>query len=529
MLRVLPPAEVRRALRPELRSLGYREWQQRYQHDLVGFVRDCVILPRGERLAPYQIEASELVQENDRVSLRGPRGLGKTTWLAWCLHWWALVWDGVVDWKVITTASVWRQLSLFLWPEVHKWAHLLRWDYIGRPAYDERHELLLTKLQLSSGQAAAVASNDEETMEGAHATALLYLFDEAKIISLKAWDAVEGAFSNARGKWVACSTPGVPSGRFYDIHRHAAGTGDWRTLRVTLHDAVEAGRVAASWVEARKTQWGEDNPLYKQQVMGDFAEDVGQVLVPLSWIEGSNVLWDEWERAGRYCVAPAHPQAVREGKRARSVVSSLGFDVGEGFEGSDRSTVAIIMDGHIIERVWALPRPSDPDQSLMMLAGQIAEVIEAKRAPVGYGDIIGIGAGVVHRLRELGRPVHPWHAGWGTTLKDTAGYCGFANWRAAGWYIVRSMLDPTAPVRLLLPADEDLTAELTTPLMMTLNSRQELVLEPKDLIRRRLGRSPDLAEAVVHGLTGRVLSSAKTAREETRIERHAPAYHIGRY
>jgi hypothetical protein len=58
--------------------------------------------------------------KHHRVAARGPHGLGKTTLASWVVIWFALTRDGD-DWKVITTASAWRQLEKFLWPEIHKW------------------------------------------------------------------------------------------------------------------------------------------------------------------------------------------------------------------------------------------------------------------------------------------------------------------------------------------------------------------------------------------------------------------------
>ena len=38
-----------------------------------------------------------------------------------------------MDWKVVTTASLWRQLSKNLWPEVHKWSRQIDWTKLGMP------------------------------------------------------------------------------------------------------------------------------------------------------------------------------------------------------------------------------------------------------------------------------------------------------------------------------------------------------------------------------------------------------------
>src|SRR6185436_2954082 len=92
------------------------------------------------------------------------------------------------DWKVATTASAWRQLTKFLWPEVHKWARRIKWDAIGRAPFSETTELFTQSIRLETGEAFAVASDDSSLIEGAHADHLLYIFDESKVIPDDTWD-----------------------------------------------------------------------------------------------------------------------------------------------------------------------------------------------------------------------------------------------------------------------------------------------------------------------------------------------------
>src|SRR5690606_9385780 len=122
---------------------------------------------------------------------RGPHGLGKTTDMSVAALWFALTRDlACIDWKVITTASVWRQLAVYLWPEIHKWAQRIRWDKVGREPFNMRTELLALQLKLKYGAATAVASNQPERIEGAHGDQILYILDEAKIIPPPTWDAI---------------------------------------------------------------------------------------------------------------------------------------------------------------------------------------------------------------------------------------------------------------------------------------------------------------------------------------------------
>ena len=106
------------------------------------------------------------------------------------------------------TASVWRQLKTFLWPEVKKWESRLRWDRIGRPPFTP-HELQYMTLQLRTGAVTTVASDTAAHIEGAHADQLLYVFDEAKAIKDDIFDAAEGAASADDPTTVIAKSTGI--------------------------------------------------------------------------------------------------------------------------------------------------------------------------------------------------------------------------------------------------------------------------------------------------------------------------------
>ena len=472
----------------------YKEWALKYRDDPAGFARDCVRFPRGQALAPYQAEILTDLAAYDREAVRGVHGLGKTTIAALATHWFALTRDGLREpWKVPTSASNNRQLVHYLWPEIRLWAPRIRWDIVGRPPYNPRLELLHTRLNLEYGQAYTVvaAVSKEESTEGAHAENMLVIYDEAKLIVDAMWDSAEGAFSTGECKWLAISTPGAPLGRFYDIHRKKPGYEQWRTRHVSWQEAVAAGRIKESWIDAMRVAWGEDSVLFKRRVEGEFAAQSEDSIIPLAWVEAAMKRWEE----------------------ESGPITAIGVDVGNG---GDLSVIACVR-GKCVAELQKIAVAADPSTSTMGLAGIIGSLINkhnrfdysdprnlAKRT---FVDSIGIGAGVVHRLREMGYPVSAFNAALGTTLKDEAGLLGFANWRAAGWWTMRELLDPAHKVNLALPDDDDLKAELTAPRVKRITSEEKRLVESKaELLKaNRLGRSTDCADAMIHALVGPVL------------------------
>lgn len=452
-------------------SIDFRE---RYWSRPDLFVEDCIDFGGGSGATEYQKRILRSIVEQKRVAVRGPHGLGKTALSSWVILWFALTRDGK-DWKAPTTASSWRQLVHYLWPEVHKWARRVRWDVVGRPPF-RISEMLDRTLKLHTGEAFASASDNPALIEGAHADYLLYMFDEAKTIPGETFDAAEGAFSGAGGDTaaeaiaLAVSTPGEPSGRFYEIHARRPGYEDWFVHHVTLEDCIAAGRVSREWADQRLKQWGADSAIYANRVLGEFATSEEDTVIPLAWVELANERWLAWKDTGQ-----------------KPSFTCVGVDVAR--SGEDM-TVLALRHGNVIAE---LRRYSKEDT--MATTGRVRGILAAYsgRAIV---DVIGVGAGVVDRLKEDKMPVVAFNASERSEDKDHSGELGFVNKRSAAWWRMRELLDPTNGHDICLPPDDLLTGDLTSPHWRVVSGGR-IQVEGKDDIKKRLGRSTDDGDAVV--------------------------------
>jgi hypothetical protein len=425
-------------------------------------------------LAPYQRETLDSIPAKRRVALRGPHGLGKSFIGATAVNWFATTRDLLGrDWKVITTASAWRHLEVYLWPEIHKWADRIDFETLGRAPFNPRTELLDLRLKLDHGAATAVASNQPERIEGAHAEELLYLLDEAKIIPAATWDSIEGAFSNAgpdtgdNAYALAMSTPGPPSGRFYDIHRRAPGYADWYVRHVTLEEAITAGRISRSWAEDREKQWGRDSAVYNNRVLGEFHSSDEDSVIPLAWLEAAIERWYEWERKGKLALGGPH---------------WTGVDVGRG---GDESIYAYRDN-------WVVTLEGDRRRNTMNTVAKTQ--LYDGRAIV---DVTGVGAGVYDRLLEVHeRPLA--YVGAGKTSKrDRSGKLGFTNVRSAAYWNLRELLDPAYDPQFALPDDQLMISDLTTPTWeIVTGTPPKIKIMTKEDVVEKLGRSSDRGDAV---------------------------------
>ena len=447
---------------------------KRWTNSPTCWARECL----NVELAGYQGEVLDALPVQHRVAVRGPHGLGKSFMGAVLVNWFATTRNlAGRDWKIITTASAWRHLEVYLWPEIHKWAGRIDFQTLGMAPFKPNSELLDLRLKLSNGAATAVASNQPERIEGAHAEELLYLLDEAKIVPPATWDSIEGAFSNAgpdtadNAYAFAMSTPGPPSGRFYEIHRKAAGYEDWWTRHVTLEEAIASGRISRLWAEQRRLQWGADSAVYHNRVLGEFHASDEDSVIPLAWLEAAIERWHVWDRAGR--PSPGGPLWT-------------GVDVGRGGDESvlaKRDGWAVVLEGN---------RRRDTMSQVAALQGLDGRAII---------DVIGLGAGVYDRLRELGARPLAYTGSGKTPARDRSGKFGFTNVRSAAYWHLRELLDPAYEPVLALPPDDLMISDLTTPRWdVTTGVPPKIQVEVKDKVVERLGRSPDRGDAIAMSL-----------------------------
>lgn len=127
----------------------------------------------------------------------------------------------------------------------------------------------------------------------------------------------------------------------------------------------------------------------------------------------------------------------------------------------------------------------------MQLVGKLKVMIDKERPNKMFIDCIGIGAGVVDRLQEMGYE----YCVVGINVARSANNPDqFLNLRAELWHEMREWLNQDMPVEI--PDDPELQKELCG-LGYKYNSAGRLVIESKDDARKRGMRSPDKADSLM--------------------------------
>lgn len=111
-----------------------------------------------------------------------------------------------------------------------------------------------------------------------------------------------------------------------------------------------------------------------------------------------------------------------------------------------------------------------------------------------YADVIGIGSSA-YDLAKGSLSVYPVNFSEGSNATDKSGALRFINKRAENYWAFREALDPASGNEIMLPPDPELEADLCTPRWIPQSNG--IKIESKEDIKKRLGRSPDCADAVV--------------------------------
>ena len=481
----------RQQLRVELakrrKQLALTRLRTVYYHDPVLFARECFEWLPNKCLAFYQEDILFRLIDNERVSVRSPRGAGKTTTAAIAILWFALTRDAMgqedgQDWKIPTTAGSHQQLQKFLWPEVHKWAQRLRWEWIGRDKpFDSRTELQHNTLRLNKrGMAFTVASDVPELMEGVHADRLLFVFDESKSIPVKTWDSLEGSFSGTgENRALAISTPGEPLGRFYQIQTKQPGfDGDeWYVRPITLEDTIKAGRVRKAWADQMLKAWGETSSDYMNHVLGEFATADESAVIKFDHLEICHQNWVEWKN-----------EMKESGTPELKDLTAIGIDLAR--TGPDKNAFAYRKDYVIVDV------ETDSEKDTMVTADNGFDLLKLYGG-IGVVDTAGVGGGPFDQMRKLGAEVVPFHAQKRTLARDRSGELSFKDLRAAAWWRLRELIDPLSGLKVCIPPDDELTSDLISVRRKRADASVAINVEEKGESKKRLGRSPDKGDAVV--------------------------------
>lgn len=459
----------------EARALQSVDRWTPYEENPYGFVTSAL----REHVWSKQRAILESVRDNRHTAVKSCHGPGKSFIVARIACWWLSVHEPGSAF-VVTTAPSYPQVRAILWREMGRayrkgklpgrmnqteWFMGRGSEHYSTPVSDEEMVAFGRK----------PADTDPTAFQGIHAQYVLVIFDEACGIPKELWDAAEGLITNENSRIIAIGNPDDPASEFAEVCKPGGG---WNVITISAFDTPNfTGEpippylvpllTTPTWVDERKAKWGENSPLYKSKVLGEFPEDSTDGVVPWSWVARS-----------RHAEPPEYA-----GDDLLPV--ELGVDVGAGGD----LTVVRERRGRVAGRSWQ-GHTKESTEAVGLVMNAIRET-DATRVKI---DVIGIGWGVAGRLKELRRDGH--HRAEiieVNVANEPSDKKKYAKLRDEIWWLARERSQDAAWD--LSAVDDETLQQLIAPIYK-LDSLGRIQVEPKAETIKRLDRSPDDADAL---------------------------------
>jgi len=429
-----------------------------------GWIEDIL----RERIWSKQEEIARSVVENRYTAVKACHGPGKSFIAARVGCWWLNV-HKLGDAFLVTTAPSWPQVQAILWREIRRAWRIgklpgritleCQW-YMGEGRSDE--ELI--------AMGRKPADYNEQAFQGLHARYILIVIDEACGVPETLWTAVMTLMTNVNARVLAIGNPDDPGSHFAQICKPGSG---WNVIQIPafdtpnftgepISDLMAENLVTPMWVEDRRRDWGEGSPLWQAKVLAEFPD-----------------VSDE------YLISPAMIKTAIETELPGISKGRYGADVSR--MGQDK-TVLYRNRGGVIRYVdsWGMT-------DTMKTTGKFKLQLDTHhhlQRPDFVIDVIGLGAGVYDRLREMGYPAIGFSGSERAYRPDK-----FKNRRAEVYWTFRNDLE-IGNIDLD-PNDEELHAQLQN-IKWWVDSSGRIQIESKEDMRERGVKSPDLADACVY-------------------------------
>jgi len=437
---------------------GPRKWQEKILRDME------IHIQRNNGKTDYSMF---------RQAIASGRGIGKSALVAWLIIWMLSTRMGAT---IIVTANTEGQLRSRTWAELGKWMTLaINSHWFNKTATTIRpalwyEEALKKDLKIDTGyyyaQAQLWSEENPDAFAGIHSSyGVMLIMDEASGIPESIYSVSEGFFTEPTKDrfWFTFSNPRRNTGPFFDSFNSKRNFWNNEQIDSRTVEGTDKG-LFNDLIE----QYGEDSSVAKVEVKGQFPSADEDTVIGLDIIKSA---------------------INRDVNLTASAPIVWGLDVAR--QGADKSALAIRQGNTLLE----IKTYNSPD--LMQLCGAIKNRYDEEqimnRPQEILVDVIGLGAGVVDRLAEVGLPVRGINVAEAPSTKGT-----YLNLRAELWFKIRDWLGGR-DVRI--PDDDALVGELSSPIYKY-NSTGKIKLESKEDMKKRGLRSPDKADALALTMAG---------------------------
>lgn len=413
---------------------------------------------------------------NIRTAVASGHGIGKTATTAWILLWTMSTRPHLSG---VVTANTMQQLSTKTWRELALWykravnRHWFKWSATKFWHVKEPETWFVS--------AEPNTEHNSEAFAGRHSKYKIIIFDEASAIPDKIWEVTEGAMTDPRSIWVVTGNPTKNTGRFKDCFEHDSKRWSTRHIDSRTSKLTSKGELN-EWIEA----YGVDSDFVRVRILGQFPRFGAMQFFSTEMVEQAmfrELPYEAW------CLLPV----------------VFGVDVAR--YGDDKSCIAIRQG----RKVHAILKFRELDT--MQLSAEIIIAMKKYGRPAAiFVDGVGVGAGVVDRMRMLGHEVIEVNGG-SKAYDDIT----FYNRTSEMWSRMREwMIGADLPSR-----DSELRLDLIGREYYH-DERDRVRMERKKDMKKRGLQSPDCADALSHTFAEELgdltRNSFEPAEEENSVE-----------
>lgn len=435
-----------------------------------------------------------------RIGVESAVGTGKTFALKLAVQWFLECYEGCT---VVTIAPKKDQLKLHLWKEIGQ-----SWSRFQRLHPQAELTELRIRMQPNSdywaahGFPVATGANEESATkaQGFHAKDMLIIVEETPGVEPAVMTALLNTAVDTHNIILAVGNPDHQLDTLHDFCTRVPGALHLRISALDHPNVVSQpglipGAVTQLSIDEKIQRYsGLETPMCRSRVRGISPAESTDALIKLSWCyaarDRGRRLLEELALAGVTRLTDLWaftelPHALLKSAWERS----LGVDVANSRDG-DRAAVARGL-GHILCSVDSFMCP-DSNALGRKLAVELRHFnIDPDHVGV---DGVGVGAGTVNEFIHQRLMVQNLMGGSAPVgFTEVLGEEKFKNLRAQMYWLLRNDLQHN---RIILPDDETLFQDLIAPQWEAKD--KAVVLESKEHIKRRLGRSPDKGDAVVY-------------------------------
>lgn len=492
------------------------------------------------------------VRDNRETSVFSCHAAGKTWTASKIALWFLYAYPGSI---VITTAPTYRQVKDLLWREIR--------SSFDKAVFKPVKRANTTDLNFATDwYAIGLSTNDPDKFQGYHAASghLLVIADESAGIDELIFEAVDAVLTTADTRLLMIGNPTSASGRFFKSARDTTISRirikAWDTPNFTYNNIRSWQDLCAIYdpppdlSQAELDMWqpptvihpnprllspeaahkmvhkfGVESPWFQSRVEASFPDQGEDTLIPLSWIEramSKKRREGDWEMMG--------PSKMVDGKMVEDKKWVDGIPKGDPRYGVDPArfgddrTVILYRQGNNIRDIRAYRK-----ENTIQTTSRIIYNLRTFNTPitrVGVDGGGGYGGGVVDQLNQWLDDPEQVNAGYRVPVSEvmvskqpTYDPDGrFFNLRSQLYWELRTLFEED---KIAIPATsmgEELANELSQ-IRFVVMPGGKIKIEEKAELKKRLLRSPDLADALMISYASPTLS--EFVDEDKRIKADA--------